>query len=104
MSNWLVRYLDDAPLEVATLALSMFWLFIGLGRLVSSFIADRLGLVRFATTFAAACGAAILAAIVVPSLPLVVILFAVAGFAAGPVYPTIMAIGGAPLPGPGDVR
>ena len=99
VSNWLVRFLDDAPLEVATLALSMFWLFIGLGRLVSSFIADRLGLVRFATTFAAASGAAILAAIVVPSLPLVVILFAVAGFAAGPVYPTIMAIGGALYPG-----
>jgi fucose permease len=98
VSNWLVRFMDDVPLEVATLALSLFWLAIGLGRLVSSFIADRLGLVPFATAFAAACGAAILAAIVVPSVPLVVLLFAVAGFAAGPVYPTIMAIGGAIYP------
>jgi fucose permease len=99
VSNWLVRYLDDVPLEVATLALSLFWLSIGLGRLVSSFIADRLGHVRFATVFAMACGAAIQAAIVVPWVPLVVVLFAVAGFAAGPVYPTIMAIGGSFYPG-----
>ncbi len=94
VSSWLVRYLDDAPLEVATLALSLFWASLALGRLVSSFIVDRMGAVTFAATWSAACGVAILAAINVPSVPLAVLFFALAGFAAGPVYPMIMAIGG----------
>ena len=99
VSSWLVRYLDEAPLEVATLALSLFWASLALGRLVSSFIVDRMGAVAFATTWSAACGVAILAAINVPSVPLAVLCFAIAGFAAGPVYPMIMAIGGSLYPG-----
>jgi fucose permease len=99
VSSWLVRYLDDAPLEVATLALSLFWAALALGRLVSSFIVDRMGAVTFATTWSAACGVAILAAINVPSVPLAILCFAIAGFAAGPVYPMIMAIGGSLYPG-----
>jgi fucose permease len=99
VSSWLVRYLEDAPLEVATLALSLFWAAMALGRLVSSFIVDRLGAVRFAVAWSTACGIAIIAAISVPSLPLSIVLFAVAGFAAGPVYPVIMAIGGSLYPG-----
>jgi fucose permease len=99
VSSWLVRYLDDAPLEVATLALSLFWAALALGRLVSSFIVDRMGAVAFATTWSAACGVAILAAISVPSVPLSIVCFAIAGFAAGPVYPMIMAIGGSLYPG-----
>jgi fucose permease len=99
VSSWLVRYLDEAPLEVATFALSLFWASLGLGRLVSSFIVDRMGAVAFATTWSAACGVAVLAAINVPSVPLAVLCFAIAGFAAGPVYPMIMAIGGSLYPG-----
>jgi len=99
VSSWLVRYLDETPLEVATLALSLFWAALALGRLVSSFIVDRMGAVAFATTWSAACGVAILAAISVPSVPLSILFFAVAGFAAGPVYPMIMAIGGSLYPG-----
>jgi fucose permease len=99
ISSWLVRYLDDAPLELAALALSLFWAALALGRLVSSFIVDRMGAVRFATTWAAVCGVAILAAVGAPSVPLAVAAFAVAGFAAGPVYPMIMAIGGTLYPG-----
>ncbi len=99
ISNWLVRYLEDAPIAVATLALSLFWGALGLGRLVSSFIADRMGAVAFATTWSVACGVAILAALAAPVLPLTVACFAIAGFAAGPVYPSVMAIGGALFPG-----
>jgi fucose permease len=99
VSSWLVRYLDEAPLAVATLALSLFWAALALGRLVSSFIVHRMGAVAFTTTWSAACGVAIIAAINVPSLPLTVACFAVAGFAAGPVYPMIMAIGGSLYPG-----
>jgi len=99
VSSWLVRYLDEVSLEVATLALSLFWASLALGRLVSSFIVDRMGAVAFATTWSAACGVAILAAINVPSVPLSILCFAIAGFAAGPVYPVIMAIGGSLYPG-----
>ncbi len=99
VSSWLVRYLDEASLEVATLALSLFWASLALGRLVSSFIVDRMGAVAFATTWSATCGVAILAAINVPSVPLSIACFAIAGFAAGPVYPMIMAIGGSLYPG-----
>ena len=99
VSSWMVRYLEGAPIVVATLALSLFWAALGLGRLVSSLIADRMSTVVFATTWSIVCGAAILAALAAPVLPLAVVCFAVAGFAAGPVYPSIMAIGGALHPG-----
>jgi FHS family glucose/mannose:H+ symporter-like MFS transporter len=100
ISSWLVRYLEDAPIAVATLALSLFWGALGLSRFVSSFIADRMGAVVFATTWAFISGAAILAALVAaPNLPIVIVCFAVAGFAAGPIFPSIMAIGGALHPG-----
>jgi fucose permease len=99
ISSWLVRYLEEAPLQVATLALSLFWAAIGLGRFVSSLIGDRIRGVSLAAGSAVVCGVAILAAIVVPSLPLSVACFTVAGFAAGPVYPSIMAVGGSLYPG-----
>jgi FHS family glucose/mannose:H+ symporter-like MFS transporter len=100
ISSWLVRYLADAPIALATLALSLFWGAMGLSRLVSSFIADRMGAVAFGTTWSLICGAAILAAVVAaPVLPIAIVCFAIAGFAAGPIYPSIMAIGGALHPG-----
>ncbi len=99
VSSWLVRYLDDAPIAVATLALSLFWAALALGRLVSSFIVDRMGAVRFAVTWSLACGAAIVVAINAPSVPLAIVFFAIAGFAAGPVYPMILAIAGTLYPG-----
>jgi fucose permease len=58
-----------------------------------------MGAVRFAVTWTAACGVAIIAAINVPSTPLAIASFAIAGFAAGPVYPMIMAIGATLYPG-----
>ena len=47
VSNWLVRFLEPAPLSTATLGLSLFWAGLALGRLVSSVIADRFDHVRF---------------------------------------------------------
>jgi MFS family permease len=43
--------------------------------------------------------AALVGAVVAPSLPVSVALFALAGFASGPVYPLIIAIGGERFPG-----
>ena len=47
VSNWLVRFLEPAPLTTATLALSLYWAGIAIGRLVSSVIADRFDHLRF---------------------------------------------------------
>lgn len=100
ISSWLVRYLADAPIAVATLALSLFWGAMGISRLVSSFIADRMGAVAFGATWSIICGTSILAALVAaPVLPIAIACFAIAGFAAGPIYPSVMAIGGALHPG-----
>ena len=47
MSNWLVRFLEPAPLTTATLALSLYWAGLTVGRLLSSAIADRFDHLRF---------------------------------------------------------
>jgi fucose permease len=99
VSSWLVRYLDEAPVQVATLALSLFWASLGVGRLVISFVIDRVGATRLAAVASVVFGAAVLVAVIAPSLPLVVACFAIAGFAAAPVFPVIMTLGGWIYPG-----
>jgi fucose permease len=94
VSSWLVRFLEPAPLTTATLALSLYWVGIAIGRLLSAAIADRFDHMRFAVACVVAMAAAIGAAVVAPSLPLSIGLFAVAGVASGPVYPMIVALGG----------
>ena len=94
VSNWLVRFLEPAPLTTATLALSLYWAGLTVGRLVSSVIADRFDHLRFTITCALALAALIAVAVLVPSLPLSIAAFAAAGVASGPVFPMIVAIGG----------
>jgi fucose permease len=99
VSNWLVRFLEPAPLTVATLALSLFWGGLTLGRLLSAFLADRFEHTRFAIVSMLAASAALVLAVLVPALPIAIALFALVGFAFGPVYPLIMAIAGERFPG-----
>jgi fucose permease len=99
VSNWLVRFLGSVPEHTATLALSLFWAGLMAGRLVSASLADRFDHRRLAIAAAAATSFAVLAAVVTPGRELPIALFAFAGFAAGPVYPLIMAIGGERFPG-----
>ena len=94
VSSWLVRFLDAAPLALATAALSLFWAGLALGRLVSARFSDRVDHLRLATASALVAGVAIIAAVVVPSTGASIALFAVVGFASGPVFPLIIAIGG----------
>ena len=54
VSNWIVRFLEPAPLTTATLALSLFWAGLTVGRLVSSAIADRFDHLRFTVACALA--------------------------------------------------
>lgn len=98
VSNWLVRFLEPAPLSVATTTLSLYWAGLAVGRLVSSQLADRFDHLRFATVCAGAMAVAVAGAIFAPSLPLSIGLFAVAGFASGPIFPMIIAIGGERYP------
>jgi MFS transporter, FHS family, glucose/mannose:H+ symporter len=94
VSNWLVRFLEPAPLSTATSALALFWAGLTLGRLVSARLADRFDHVRFTIVAALATAVALLGAILVPSLPVSIALFGLTGFATGPVFPMIIAIGG----------
>ncbi len=99
VSNWLVRFLDAAPLGVATGALSLLWAGLALGRIVSAAFSDRFDHRRLATVASLAAALGLFGAVVVPSLPMSVALFGLAGFAFGPVYPLIMAVAGDQFPG-----
>jgi fucose permease len=98
VSNWLVRFLEPAPLATATLALSLVWAGATVGRLLSSAIADRFDHLRFTLVCIVLMGLAIGAAVAAPALPLSIALFALAGAASGPVFPMIVALGGERFP------
>ena len=98
VSNWIVRFLEPAPLTTATLALSLFWAGLTVGRLVSSVIADRFDHLWFTVACSVGMGAFIAVAVLAPALPLSVGAFAIAGIAAGPIFPMIVAIGGERYP------
>jgi fucose permease len=98
VSNWLVRFLEPAPLTTATLALSLFWAGLAVGRLMSSLLVDRFDHVTFTTACAGILSLALIGAIAVPSLPISIGLFAVVGAASGPIFPMIQAIGGERYP------
>jgi fucose permease len=99
VSNWLIRFLEDVPLTTATTSLSLFWGGLAVGRLVSARYSDRFDHLRYATFSALAAGLATIAAVLVPSTAASIALFAVVGFASGPVFPLIIAIGGERHPG-----
>ena len=99
VSNWLVRFLEPAPLSVATFALALFWGGLTLGRLVSAPIADRFDHVRFATAWTLAGSFLLVGAVLIPSVPLAVAVFGLVGVAFGPIFPLIVAIGGERYPG-----
>ena len=98
VSNWLVRFLEPAPLTTATLALSLYWAGLTVGRLVSSAIADRFDHLRFTIACVLALAALVVVAVLAPSLPLSIAAFALAGVASGPVFPMIVALGGERYP------
>jgi fucose permease len=94
VSNWVVRFLEAAPLTTATLALSLFWGGLTVGRLATSVIADRFDHLRLTIACTLAMALCIAVAVLAPSLPLSIAAFAAAGVAAGPAFPMIVAIGG----------
>ena len=98
VSNWLVRFLAEAPAATATSALGLYWAGLAVGRLVGSRIADRFDHLRLAAAASFLCGVALVGAVVVPSLGASIVLVALVGFASGPIYPLIVAVGGERFP------
>jgi fucose permease len=94
ISNWLVRFLEAAPLGLATTALTLYWAGLTVGRLGSARIGDRFDHTTFATIASLATGLLILLAVVAPSIGLSIALFGLAGVCSGPIFPLIVAIGG----------
>jgi fucose permease len=100
VSNWLVAFLADEPVTTATLALSLFWIGLALGRLTAGRLGRRIPPVAYATGGAFMGAAAIAGAVLVPAGAAAQAgLFAVAGFSLGPVYPMIMAVAATYYPG-----
>ena len=79
VSNWIVRFLEPAPLTTATLALSLFWAGLTVGRLVSSVIADRFDHLWFTVVCALGMATLIAVAVLAPALPVSIAAFAAAG-------------------------
>jgi fucose permease len=98
VSNWIVRFLEPAPIQTATLALSLYWAGLAVGRLLSSAVADRFDHLRFTIACTTAMAALLVVAILIPSLPGSIVAFGIAGVASGPVFPMIVAIGGERYP------
>jgi fucose permease len=98
VSSWLVRFLAAAPAGVATSALGLYWAGLTVGRLVAARFADRFDHAKLGIAAILVASVALVAAIAVPSLELSIALFTLVGFASGPIYPLIMAIGGERFP------
>jgi len=98
VSSWLVGFLSDEPLGVATLGLSLFWVGHASGRLAAVRFADRFDPIWFTTACATAGGIALAIAVHGPAGAPRIAAFALTGFALGPVWPMIMTVGGTLFP------
>ena len=99
VSDWLVRYLDALPITQASLALTLFWAGIAVGRLVFARIGNRLDPQRSAVVLAVAGGAMLTVALMLPISPASPLLFGAVGLAFGPIFPLMVAAAGARMPG-----
>ncbi len=99
VSDWLVRYLEALPITQASLALTLFWAGIAVGRLVFARIGNRLDPQRSAAALAVAGGAMLTIALLLPISPVSPLLFGAVGLAFGPIFPLIVAAAGARMPG-----
>lgn len=98
VSNWLVRLLAAESLVVATAVLSAFWTGLTAGRLLSGWLAEQVEYSRFAAGAFLLASVSLAGAVLSPWLPLSIVLFTLTGMFYGPVFPTIVALGGAIYP------
>jgi FHS family glucose/mannose:H+ symporter-like MFS transporter len=98
VSAWLVKFLSSSPIATATLVLSIYWGGIALGRLLSNWVAEWMDYGAYTVGCVILSSVALVAAILTPNLLLSAALFGLTGLFYGPIYPMIMAIGGAIYP------
>ena len=98
VSSWLVGFLADEPMSVATLGLGLFWLGHASGRLAAVRFADRFDPIQFTTACAMAGGVALAVAVHGPAGAPRILAFALTGFVLGPVWPMVMTVGGTLFP------
>lgn len=99
VSDWLVRVLDDLPVAVASVSLTLFWGGIALGRLVFAKVGGRVEPLRTASVMAAVAAILLVVALTVRVPALSLALFGAVGVAFGPVFPLIFAAAGSRMPG-----
>ncbi len=92
VSSWLVGFLAEEPMSVATLALGLFWAGHASGRLVAARVADRFPPVALAASCILFSGVALVVAVVGSQGAVRIALFAAVGFGIGPTYPMIMTV------------
>jgi fucose permease len=94
VNNWVVRYLSAVPLAEATAVLSGFWVGLTVGRFGAQRVAERMSYSTFAIACIILASVSLAAAILCPIFLLAAALFFLAGVFYGPIYPTIMTLGG----------
>jgi fucose permease len=95
VSNWLVKYQAGVPIATATAVLSLFWAGLTVGRLLSSWLAERVDYFAFTISCAGLAGLTLFLAVLTgPGLLPAAALFALTGVLFGPIYPMIIALGG----------
>jgi fucose permease len=92
--SWLVRFLSDEPVRLATGALSLYWAGICLVRLAAPWLTPRVPAATLTLACLVGSSIALAAAVLAPWVPLALLLCAVTGVFAGPIYPMLIAIGG----------
>jgi fucose permease len=93
VSSWLVRFLADAPLGLAATALSLFWAALAVSRLVTARFGTRVAPEALAIGGFIVAAVAVVGAVLIGSVELSIALFAVTGFAFGPIYAGIILLG-----------
>ena len=94
VSSWLVRFLEAADIGLAATALTMFWGAMAISRLAVARFGNRQPPEALAVGGLLLAAGALLGAVLVPVVHVSIGLFAVAGFAFGPVFPGIILLGG----------
>lgn len=94
VSSWVVRLLSGAPIALATGVLSIFWMGLTLGRLLSNRYADRFDYYNFTIACMLLSSVTLVAALYSPWLLLAALFFGLNGLFIGPIYPMIIALGG----------
>lgn len=100
---WLVTYMMDrlaADVATAGLALSLFWVTMGLGRLAAGPLIARLGVGRYIGGFSLLAAGAFAALLTAGTPPAALGLTAVMGAGYAGLYPTILSFGTQLVPGP----